>query len=178
MAKHIFQITFYEDKNYKGRCFECNNDSSDMHTYFSRCNSAKVEGGFWVIYEKPNYMGYQYVLTPGEYPDYQRWLGFNDTIGSCRMIKNVGNSWRMKVWERANFEGQSMDVADNMPAFHERWHSRDVHSCRVFEGAWIFYEHPNYRGRQYLLERGEYRRYTEWGGVQANVGSIRRVTEF
>lgn len=89
----------------------------------------------------------------------------------------VGNSWRLKVWERPNFEGQSMEVADNMPAFHERWHSRDVHSCKVFEGAWIFYEHPNYKGRQYLLERGEYRRYSDWGGVQPAVGSIHRVAE-
>lgn len=88
----------------------------------------------------------------------------------------VGNSWRMKVWEKPHFEGQSMEVADNMPVFHERWHSRDVHSCKVFEGAWVFYEHPNYRGRQYLLERGEYRRYSEWGAMQPNVGSIRRVS--
>ncbi len=70
-----------------------------------------------------------------------------------------------------------MEVTDNLPAFHERWHGRDVHSCKVFEGAWIFYEHPDYRGRQYLLERGVYRRYTEWGGMQPYVGSIRRVAE-
>lgn len=90
----------------------------------------------------------------------------------------MGNSWRMKLWEKPNFEGQSMEVADNMPSFQERWHSREVNSCKVFEGAWVFFEHPNYRGRQYLLERGEYRRHTEWGGVQANVGSIRCVRQY
>uniref|UniRef100_A0A8C7JXT2 Gamma-crystallin S-1-like n=1 Tax=Oncorhynchus kisutch TaxID=8019 RepID=A0A8C7JXT2_ONCKI len=168
-------ITFYEDRNYQGRYYECDSDSSDLHTFFSRCNSVRVEGGFWVVYERPNYMGFQYVLTPGEYPDYQRWMGFNDTVRSCRIIRNVGNSWRMKLWEKPNFEGQSMEVADNMPSFQERWHSREVNSCKVFEGAWVFFEHPNYRGRQYLLERGEYRRHTEWGGMQANVGSIRCV---
>uniref|UniRef100_H2SS58 Beta/gamma crystallin 'Greek key' domain-containing protein n=1 Tax=Takifugu rubripes TaxID=31033 RepID=H2SS58_TAKRU len=170
-------IVFYEDKNFQGRFYESNNDSSDLQGYLNRCNSIRVEGGFWVIYEKPNYMGYQYVLSPGEYPDYQCWLGIDDTVRSCRVIRNVGNSWRLKVWERPNFEGQSMEVADNMPAFHERWHSRDVHSCKVFEGAWVFYEHPNYKGRQYLLERGEYRRYSDWGGVQPAVGSIHRVAE-
>ncbi|XP_068576001.1 gamma-crystallin S-1-like [Cebidichthys violaceus] len=174
---YFFKIIFYEDRNFQGRFHECDNDSSDLHTYISRCNSIRVEGGFWVTYERPNYMGYQYALSPGEYPDYQRWLGINDTIRSCRIIRNVGNSWRLKVWVKANFEGQTMELADNMPVFHERWHSRDVHSCKVFEGAWIFYEHPNYRGRQYLLERGEYRRYSEWGGVQPTVGSIRRVKE-
>ncbi|XP_049426691.1 gamma-crystallin S-1-like isoform X2 [Epinephelus fuscoguttatus] len=177
MYMTLHHIIFYEDRNFQGRFHECDNDSSDLHTYLSRCNSIRVEGGFWVIYERPNYMGYQYVLSPGEYPDYQRWLGINDTIRSCRIIRNVGNSWRLKVWEKPNFEGQSMEVTDNMPVFHERWHSREVHSCKVFEGAWIFYEHPNYRGRMYLLERGEYRRHTEWGGMQPIVGSIRRLKE-
>ena len=81
----------------------------------------------------------------------------------------------MKVWEKPNFEGESMELADNTPVLQELWQRRDVHSCKVFEGAWIFYEHPNYKGRQYLLERGEYKRYLEWGGIQASVGSIRRV---
>ncbi|CAI5638148.1 unnamed protein product [Oreochromis niloticus] len=171
------KIIFYEDKNFQGQSHECDNDSSDLHTYFPRCNSIRVEGGFWVVYERPNYMGYQYVLSPGEYPDYQYWLGINDSIRSCRIIRNVGNSWRLKVWEKPNFEGQSMEMADNLPAFPKHWKNNNVHSCKVFEGAWIFFEHPNYRGRQYLLERGEYRRYAEWGGMQPSVGSIRRVKE-
>ncbi|XP_056157065.1 gamma-crystallin S-1-like [Lampris incognitus] len=171
------QIIFYEDRNFQGRCYECSNDSSDLHSYFSHCNSIRVENGFWVLYERPNYQGYQYVLSLGEYPDYQHWLGFSDSIKSCRIIRNVGTSWRLKIWEKPSFEGHSMEVADNMPALHERWHSREVHSCKVFEGACVFYEHPNYRGRQYLLERGEYRKFTEWGGLQANIGSIRLVKE-
>ncbi|XP_069020036.1 gamma-crystallin S-1-like [Embiotoca jacksoni] len=171
------KIIFYEDRNFQGRHHECDNDSSDLHSYFGRCNSIKVEGGFWVVYERPNYMGNQYVLCPGEYPDYQHWLGINDAVRSCRVIRNVGTSWRMKVWERPNFEGHTMEVVDNMPAFHERWHSHDVHSCKVFEGAFVFYEQPNFRGHQYLLERGEYRRFSEWGGMQPSVGSIRRVKE-
>lgn len=86
---YIFQIIFYEDKKFQGRFHECNNDSSDLQGYLNRCNSIRVEGGFWVIYERPNYMGYQYVLSPGEYPDYQCWLGSDDTIRSCRIIRNV-----------------------------------------------------------------------------------------
>lgn len=200
----VFQIIFYEDRNFQGRYYESSNDFSDLHTYVSRCNSIKVLGGFWVVYEKPNYMGHQYVLSPGEYPDYQYWLGINDAVRSCRVVRHVsgfsitnntnepllwhvfrvdflswhskvGNTWRMKIWEKPNFEGESVQLSDNMPTFHERWQSRDVQSCKVFEGAWIFYEHPNYRGRQYLLEKGEYRRYSEWGGRQPNVGSVRRV---
>lgn len=83
------QIIFYEDRDFQGRSHECDADCADMHTHFKRCNSIKVESGCWVLYEKPNYNGYQYVLTRGEYPDYQHWMGYNDTIRSCRTFSYV-----------------------------------------------------------------------------------------
>lgn len=60
-----------------------------MQKHFTRCNSIKVDSGCWVAYEKPNYGGYQYMLQKGEYPDHQRWAGFNDCIRSCRMVPPV-----------------------------------------------------------------------------------------
>lgn len=87
------QIIFYEDRNFQGRHYECSTDCPDMQNYFSRCNSIRVENGCWVAYEKPNYAGYQYMLHKGEYPDYQRWAGFNDCIRSCRMVPPVSFTW-------------------------------------------------------------------------------------
>lgn len=60
-----FQIIFYEEKIFQGRRYECDGDCSDFHTYLSHCNSIHVESGVWVVYEHPNYMGYQYVVTHG-----------------------------------------------------------------------------------------------------------------
>lgn len=88
------QIIFYEDRNFQGHSYECDTDCPDMHPHFSRCNSIKVESGCWVLYEKPNYTGYQYVLTRGEYPDYQRWMGYNDTIRSCRTFSYVSKFFK------------------------------------------------------------------------------------
>ncbi len=85
----VWQIVFYEDRNFQGRSYECKGDTSDLHSFFSRCNSAKVKGGSWVLYESPNYMGYQYILVPGEYPDYHHWIGFNDYVRSCRLLRHV-----------------------------------------------------------------------------------------
>lgn len=45
-----------------------------------------------MIYERPNFMGHQYFMRRGEYPDYQRWMGFSSCIRSCRMIPVV--SWK------------------------------------------------------------------------------------
>lgn len=87
------QIIFYEDKNFQGRSYECSNDCTDLHSYFSRCNSIRVESGCFMIYERPNFMGHQYFMRRGEYPDYQRWMGFSSCIRSCRMIPVVSGQY-------------------------------------------------------------------------------------
>ncbi|XP_043377889.1 gamma-crystallin S isoform X2 [Chelonia mydas] len=79
-------ITFYEEKHFQGRRYECDSDCPDFHTYLSRCNSIRVEGGAWVVYERPNFAGNMFVLTHGEYPEYQRWMGLNDRLSSCKAI--------------------------------------------------------------------------------------------
>lgn len=92
----FFQITFFEETKFQGRCYNCSSDCADLHTYFSRCNSIRVESGVWVIYERPNYKGFQYILSPGEYADNQQWMAFSDSVKSCRAIKNV----RVLTWWR------------------------------------------------------------------------------
>uniref|UniRef100_A0AAZ3Q5M1 Beta/gamma crystallin 'Greek key' domain-containing protein n=1 Tax=Oncorhynchus tshawytscha TaxID=74940 RepID=A0AAZ3Q5M1_ONCTS len=173
----VSKIIFYEDKNFQGRHYECSNDCAEMHNHFSRCNSIKVDSGCWVAYEKPNYTGYQYMLNKGEYPDYQRWSGFNDCIRSCRMVPPYRGNYRMKIYERSDFRGQNMEMMEDCPDLHESFHSRDISSANVMEGYWILHEHPHYRGRQYFLRPGEYRRHSEWGSSSPTIGSLRRVTE-
>lgn len=84
---------------------------------------------------------------------------------------------RIRIYERPDFGGQMMELSEDLPNLPDRWRYRDVYSAHVQEGAWVFYEHPNYRGCQYLLEKGEYRRHAEWGALHSSVGSIRRVVE-
>lgn len=57
--------------------------------YLSRCNSIRVEGGTWAVYERPNFAGYMYILPRGEYPEYQHWMGLNDRLSSCRAVHLV-----------------------------------------------------------------------------------------
>nr|XP_006013363.1 PREDICTED: gamma-crystallin A-like [Latimeria chalumnae] len=97
------KITFYEDRNFQGRYYECSSDCADMHSYFSRCNSMRVHSGCWMLYEHPNYMGYQYFMNRGEYPDYHHWMGYNDSIGSCRMIPHIRTN-ELYNWLLSNLE--------------------------------------------------------------------------
>ncbi|XP_061089835.1 gamma-crystallin M2-like isoform X2 [Conger conger] len=171
------KIVFYEDKNFQGRCYECGSDCPDLHSYFSRCNSVRVEMGCWVLYERPNYTGYQYILTRGEYPDPQQWAAFSDSIKSCRLVKNV-SSHKLRLYERPNFGGQMVEHGEDCPSLQDVFKFGEVQSCAVLDGAWVFYEQPSYRGRQYFLERGEYRQHADWGAASPAVGSFRRITDF
>lgn len=90
------QIIFYEDRNFQGRHHECMSDCADLHPYFTRCNSIRVESGCFMVYERPQYLGHQYFLRRGEYSDNQRMIGISDCIRSCRMIPVVSLIWL--VW--------------------------------------------------------------------------------
>ena len=84
-----FQITFYEDRGFQGRHYECSSDHSNLQPYFSRCNSVRVDSGCWMLYEQPNFTGCQYFLRRGDYPDYQQWMGLSDSVCSCRSLPYV-----------------------------------------------------------------------------------------
>ena len=86
------KIIFYEGRNFQGRHWECGNDCMDTFRHFNCCNSIRVSGGHWVAYEKPNYMGYPYIMGPGEYPDYHCWMGFNNCVRSCQMFPPVSQA--------------------------------------------------------------------------------------
>lgn len=85
----VLQITFYEDKKFQGRHYDCDCDCTDFHMYLNRCNSIRVEGGTWAVYERPNFAGYMYILPRGEYPEYQHWMGLSDRLGSCKAVHLV-----------------------------------------------------------------------------------------
>uniref|UniRef100_A0A3B3S938 Crystallin, gamma S3 n=1 Tax=Paramormyrops kingsleyae TaxID=1676925 RepID=A0A3B3S938_9TELE len=144
-AEHMRGIIFYEDQNFHGRC-----DCTDLQAHFSRCNSIHMDRGFWVLYEQPNYTGSQYVLTHGKYPDYQRWMGFNDSVRSCRVTPAL----------HSRVPARPGSASMNVPTLWARfWSQHEVHSCKVLDGAWILHDQPKYRGHQCLLQRGKYQSF-------------------
>ncbi|KAM3917417.1 gamma-crystallin-3-like isoform 2-T2 [Leptodactylus fuscus] len=172
------KIIFYEDRNFQGRSYECHSECSDLTSYFRHCNSIRVESGNWILYEHPNYRGHQYFLHRGDYPNFQQWMGYNDSIRSCRVSPQHQGSFRVRIYEKEDFRGQMMDFHEDCSHVYERFRFHDIHSCQVQDGYWMFYEEPNYRGRQYYLRPGEYRRYSDWGASNPRIGSFRRVHYF
>uniref|UniRef100_A0A674HYW0 Beta/gamma crystallin 'Greek key' domain-containing protein n=1 Tax=Terrapene triunguis TaxID=2587831 RepID=A0A674HYW0_9SAUR len=159
-------IIFYEDRDFQGRSYAVTADQPDMHAHLNRCNSIQVESGCWMIYERPHYIGHQYFLKRGEYSNYQQWMGFNDSVKSCCIITPV-SSLRIRVYERNDVGGRMTESFCDYPSLCDEFHPRDIQSCHVFEGNWIFCGQPNYRARQSLLRPRAYRGVTDWGAGTA-----------
>uniref|UniRef100_S4REP0 Crystallin gamma S n=1 Tax=Petromyzon marinus TaxID=7757 RepID=S4REP0_PETMA len=170
------QIIFFEERDFKGRRFEYSQDCMNMASNLSRCNSIRVEGGAWVIYERPDFKGNMYIMEPGEYPEYQRWMGYNDHIGSCRSIRGVSIPTCGQCTGGGEEEGA--ERKEDCPHLHDRFNMREVRSVRVHDGAWVAYEEPHYRGRQYLLEKGDYRKCSEYGAMSPTMQSVRCIRRF
>ncbi|XP_054442172.1 gamma-crystallin F-like [Pteronotus mesoamericanus] len=171
------KITFYEDRGFQGHRYECSSDHSNLQPYISRCNSIRVDSGCWMLYERPNFQGRQHFLRRGDYSEYQPWLGLSDSVRSCRLIPHAG-SHRIRLYEREDYGGQMVELTEDCASLQDLFHSGDIYSLRVLEGSWVLYEMPNYRGQQYLLRPGDYRRYHDWGATRARVGSMRRAVDF
>uniref|UniRef100_A0A674HYU8 Beta/gamma crystallin 'Greek key' domain-containing protein n=1 Tax=Terrapene triunguis TaxID=2587831 RepID=A0A674HYU8_9SAUR len=164
-ATLVSRIIFYEDRDFQGRSYAVTADQPDMHAHLNRCNSIQVESGCWMIYERPHYIGHQYFLKRGEYSNYQQWMGFNDSVKSCCIITPVSSL--IRVYERNDVGGRMTESFCDYPSLCDEFHPRDIQSCHVFEGNWIFCGQPNYRARQSLLRPRAYRGVTDWGAGTA-----------
>ncbi|XP_004378365.1 gamma-crystallin B-like [Trichechus manatus latirostris] len=165
------KITFYEDRGFQGHCYECSSDCPNLQIYFSRCNSIRVDSGCWMLYERPNYQGHQYFLRRGEYPNYQQWMGLNDSIRSCHLIPQVS----ITFYEDRGFQGHCYECSSDCPNL-QIYFSR-CNSIRVDSGCWMLYERPNYQGHQYFLRRGEYPNYQQWMGLNDSIRSCHLIPQ-
>ena len=167
------KIIFYEEKNFQGRSYECMSDCPDMSSYMNRCHSCRVERGCFMVYDRTNFMGNQFFMRRGEYADYMSMMGMSDCIRSCRMIPMHRGSYRMKIYERENFQGQMHEVMEDCENIMDRYSMSNFMSCNVMEGQWLMYEQAHYRGRMMYMRPGEYRNIMSMGSSSMGSSSMR-----
>uniref|UniRef100_A0A8C8SJZ2 Crystallin gamma N n=1 Tax=Pelusios castaneus TaxID=367368 RepID=A0A8C8SJZ2_9SAUR len=177
-----FQITFYEGKYFTGRKLEVfgSCDNFQDRGFMNRVNSIWVQSGAWICFDHPDFRGQQYILEHGEYPDFYRWNGHSDHMASCKPVGMHGEHYRMEIFDGSHFSGDSMEFIEDCSFLQGHgWNKNCVNAIKVYgDGAWVLYEEPNYRGRMYVVERGEYSSFNAWQAHSANVQSIRRVVNY
>uniref|UniRef100_A0AAQ5Y216 Beta/gamma crystallin 'Greek key' domain-containing protein n=1 Tax=Amphiprion ocellaris TaxID=80972 RepID=A0AAQ5Y216_AMPOC len=169
------KIIFYEERNFQGRSYECMSDCADMSSYLSRCHSCRVERGCFMVYDRTNFMGNQYFMRRGEYADYMSMMGMSDCIRSCRMIPMHRGSFRMRIYERENFQGQMHELMEDCDNIMDRYGMSNCMSCNVMEGQWLMYEQPHFRGRMMYMRPGEYRSLMSMMGMSDCIRSCRMI---
>ena len=173
------KIIFYEDRNFQGRSYECMSDCPDVTSFLSRCHSCRVERGCFMVYDRTNFMGNQVLMRRGQYADSMSMMGMSDCIRSCRMIPMHRGSFRIKIYERENLDGQMRELMEDCDDVMDRLSMSSVMSCDVKEGHWLLFEQPHFRGRMMYMRPGEHRNFMSMGGSMSSmrVMSMRRIME-
>uniref|UniRef100_A0A667WJ03 Crystallin beta gamma X n=1 Tax=Myripristis murdjan TaxID=586833 RepID=A0A667WJ03_9TELE len=106
-------------------------------------------------------------------------------LGSVLQRAFYGSSGRVShmtvtLFEQRNFAGRRLDLTSDCQKISDKNFPERCNSVQVESGAWVGFEHENYRGRQYLwdmCDRGEYNCYDRWCAQVDHISSVRAVKQ-
>ncbi|XP_067337085.1 serine-rich adhesin for platelets-like isoform X2 [Channa argus] len=191
----IPRIDLFAEVNGLGRMSSYCDETVEIGSYGipQSTGSIKVHSGVWLVYSDPGFGGLVAVVEVGEYPCPETW-GFPEPfIGSLRPLQmgpikvEHPNEVKALVFEKPNFEGESIEVEGDVYNLQTQGDEvRDnpdqnktrlptVGSIRILGGLWVGYQEADFEGEQYILEEGEYPHYSDWGGSEDELLSLRPV---
>ncbi|XP_059498732.1 beta-crystallin B1-like isoform X1 [Stegostoma tigrinum] len=176
-----YKMKIFEQENFQGRCVEVTGECMNVCDMgFERVGSVRVDCGPWVVYDKCNFSGEMFVLEKGEFPRWDSWSSSyrNEYIMSFRPVCMDPQQHKICLFEMAGFQGRKMEILDDdVPSLSLYGFTNRVGSITVSCGTWVGYEYPGYRGCQFLLEKGEYRHWNQWGAHKPRIQSVRRIRD-
>lgn len=81
---------------------------------------------------------------------------------------------QLQTYERNDFRGRMLEFRSDCPSLQEN-NCRDILSHHIPKERCVFfffYEQPQFRRLQHLLQPGKYRQFSDWGTMTARVGSF------
>ncbi|XP_077447029.1 uncharacterized protein crybg2 [Stigmatopora argus] len=181
------EISLFPEENAEGKkvIFRDTSEDARIFGFAIKANSIIINAGLWLVYAKPFFEGSPRILEVGGYSNPAAWGVEQPYVGSVHPLKvgeprveNISEP-KIEIYERSYFTGKSRVVTTNMRDFITRVNREQgafmytVGSLKVHGGIWVGYEKEGYRGHQYLLEEGEYHDWRVWGGVNAELRSVR-----
>uniref|UniRef100_A0A1A7Z5Y8 Absent in melanoma 1a n=1 Tax=Iconisemion striatum TaxID=60296 RepID=A0A1A7Z5Y8_9TELE len=181
------QIDLYAEVNGMGLMSSYCDEAVELGSYGipRTTGSIKVHSGVWLVFSDPGYEGLLGVLEVGEYPCPESW-GFPEPfIGSLRPLRmgalRVENLTDVKalVFEKPDFDGECVELEGDAYNLLEQDVKKTrlsaVGSIKILGGLWVGYLEADFEGQQYILEEGEYPSFSEWGGSEDGLQSLRPV---
>uniref|UniRef100_H0V119 Beta/gamma crystallin 'Greek key' domain-containing protein n=2 Tax=Cavia porcellus TaxID=10141 RepID=H0V119_CAVPO len=185
------KVVIYEKPSFEGRCIELEAELCSVGTEGGKTEEAtgdaglpllsvgsmKVLRGIWVAYEKPGFTGHQYLLEEGEYKDWKDWGGYSAELQSLRPVLGDFSNAHMIMYSEKNFgsKGSSIDVLGIVANLNETGYGVKTQSINVLSGVWVAYENPDFTGEQYILDKGFYTSFEDWGGRNCKISSVQPI---
>ncbi|KAF1395594.1 hypothetical protein PFLUV_G00013170 [Perca fluviatilis] len=181
MGNMAYKMCVYDQENFQGRCIEINSECMNVCDMgMDKVRSLRVTCGPFVGYEQMNFCGEMFILEKGEYPRWDSWSNCqkNDYLLSFRPVRMDPEKHKICLYEVGEFKGRKMEIMDDdVPSLFSYGFTDRVGSIMVSCGTWVGYQFPGYRGSQYLLEKGEFRHFNEYGARYPQMQSIRRIRD-
>ncbi|OCT92001.1 hypothetical protein XELAEV_18015059mg [Xenopus laevis] len=167
----VAKIHLFTEPNFYGDCLTCREDHIELPESFSP-QSCRVECGSWSLYEGENCSGEQYILSEGEYPT-RTAMGclIPCSLRSLKIVPLYFSIPSISLHGLERFEGKELDFTEEVRSLQGEGYNNHVMSVSVKSGIWVVYEHSDFRGRQWLLERKQIPNWLLYSGLQ-RIGSL------
>ncbi|XP_049611918.1 beta-crystallin B1 isoform X2 [Syngnathus scovelli] len=176
-----YKMLVFDQENFQGRMIEISSEVMNIcELGMERVRSLRVESGPFVGFEQINLCGEMYILEKGEYPRWDSWSNCqkNDYLLSFRPVRMDPDKHKICLHEVGEFKGRKMEIMDDdVPSLFSYGFTDRVGSIIVSCGTFVGYQFPGYRGSQYLLEKGEFRHFNEYGARTPQLQSVRRIRD-
>ncbi|KAM6093937.1 very large A-kinase anchor protein isoform 2-T2 [Chlamydotis macqueenii] len=176
------KIVIYEKTHFGGWSKEFSENISSVPALFGseeefqEIGSIRVIGGVWVAYDKERYKGHQYLLEEGDYEDRQSWGGTDSILLSFRFLQADFIESSVALFQSDDEDGKAFDiVSEEVPDLELAGFGPETRSILVRSGVWVAYQQKYFCGEQYVLEKGKYKCFFDWGGSSKIILSIRPI---
>ncbi|XP_063275479.1 very large A-kinase anchor protein [Prinia subflava] len=143
---------------------------------FQEIGSLRVIGGVWVAYDQERFKGHQFLLEEGDYEDRHSWGGAESALLSFRFLQADFIESSVALFQSDDEDGKALDIInEEIPDLEQAGFGPETRSILVKSGVWVAYQQKYFCGEQYVLEKGKYKCFVDWGGSSKTIMSIRPV---
>uniref|UniRef100_A0A8I5NF10 Crystallin beta-gamma domain containing 3 n=1 Tax=Papio anubis TaxID=9555 RepID=A0A8I5NF10_PAPAN len=176
------KVIIYEKPQFHGQAKEFSEHIDSVPNFlkndgdFHRIGSIRVIGGVWVAYEKEHFKGQQFLLEEGDFEDSNACGALSGPILSFRYLQANFIESSVTLFESDLEGGKFIDITNQeISDLEEIGFGSKTRSIHVKSGVWVAYQQKFFCGEQYILEKGKYKCFFDWGGSSNIIMSIRPI---
>ncbi|KAB0355386.1 hypothetical protein FD755_021894 [Muntiacus reevesi] len=176
------KVIIYEKPHFHGQAKEFSEHIDSVPNFlkndvdFHGIGSIRVIGGVWVAYEKEHFKGQQFLLEEGDFEDSNAFGALSGSILSFRYLQANFIESSITLFESDLESGKFIDITNQeISDLEEIGFGSETRSIHVKSGVWVAYQQKFFCGEQYILEKGKYKCFFDWGGSSNTIMSIRPI---